>query len=432
MGDFDYGYERGWWGEDGIPYWIDDEVDLDNEYSNNSHKHSKFNEVCNFKIDYLKNYPIKLHIDLTPEYFLDNNQKMTRNLLKKIKNKKVTLDIKHNKNNSHDNKALEVYYKNIFIGYIRKNYKNEYCGYDSKNHIEDYCFYKNKFDDVYLEYINEQFILSKPISIIADRIIKNIAVELNENEKFLIDIWKWAIENEIDSIPLEKNELVNMDYFRCNKAVTLEKNIFKLTNLLTINLDGMELTNLPNEIGNLEQLNTIYLSNNYLTKLPKSFTKLSNLEIIYLDNNRFSEFPEILFLLKKIKILNLGNNHISTIPNKIGNMVSLEELDIGENNLSEIPSSIGKLLKLRILTLWDNNLTSLPNEMGNLINLEELFLNNNQLTELPKTMINLKKFTLSPYIHNNAKALEWPGKETKWYETWLFFIVLIILILIFS
>ena len=24
MGDFDYGFERGWWGEDGVPNWIDD------------------------------------------------------------------------------------------------------------------------------------------------------------------------------------------------------------------------------------------------------------------------------------------------------------------------------------------------------------------------------------------------------------------------
>lgn len=434
MGDWDYINEKmGGFDEDGLPNFLNESGHTDeNEehYFYNSKPRygdsSAYKEVCNYHVDYFSNEIIRIYIDLTPEYFLDEKQKEMRNSLLK-QTSKITLDLIVNKNNTHDSKVLEVYYKNTFIGYIRKNYKKGHGTISSKSDIENYCFYENKLDDVTLEYLDGKFILSKPISLISDRVIEKIAIDLGQDEKHLINIWKWAIENQVDSIPLEKDKLLNLTYIQCNKQIPLEKDIFQLTNLTAISLEGMGLASLPSEIGNLTKLDTIYLSNNHLSELPDSISKLKNLKEIYLDDNQFNKFPEILLSLSQLKTLKLDNNNLLTLPDRIVEMSSLEELDLGHNDLSTIPSSIGKLIKLQRLVLWHNNLVRLPNEIGNLVNLKEIFLNHNKLTKLPHTLINVKA---SPYIQSNAGRLEWPGNESAGYEKWLFVLGLIFLSLL--
>lgn len=74
-----------------------------------------------------------------------------------------------------------------------------------------------------------------------------------------------------------------------------------------------------------------------------------------------------------VKVLNLSNNQLTSLPPEIGNMSNLEELNVENNRLVSLPPEIGKLTKLKRADFSNNRLTSLPLELGNLNNL--VFLN---------------------------------------------------------
>ena len=104
-----------------------------------------------------------------------------------------------------------------------------------------------------------------------------------------------------------------------------------------------QISQLPDNIGQLSQLTTLYLEKHDLTELPESFTFLSNLVNLYISNNWLTSLPE-----------------------DFGSLTSLSILDLGYNKLESIPASIGGLENLEYLFLFNNQLTSLPETICNL------------------------------------------------------------------
>ena len=149
---------------------------------------------------------------------------------------------------------------------------------------------------------------------------------------------------------------------------SLSENIGKLKNLETLDLDGIPLSSLPESIGKLKNLKILYLSNNNLTSLPESIGKLTNLEMLDLSWNR----------------------NFTSLPESIGKLTNLKELYLsGLVKLTNL-ETLGKLTNLKILRLNENELTSLPESIGKLRNLEFLDLSNNKLTSIPESFKNLK------------------------------------------
>jgi len=357
---------------------------------------------CNFKGVYYDHVLVSLDIDLTPILFLNDEQASVRKKLLDQKGK-THLIVKHNPNNPHDNKALEVYYQETFIGHIRKNY-DQYLRH-AKSLLEKFCFYRDTIEEIELIYDSTKFTLRKS----ATNIIKGIeqTQRLEKGEMFLLKIWEWALENEIDTIPFRKKEALELTFLRFGKEpeptlgfnpdsmpvkykITrpLPREVFNLPKLNAISFEGLGLTSLPSEIGNLVNLDILWLNRNNLSNLPSSMGKLSNLETIYLDDNKFTTFPELLLSLPQIESIDLSYNRLTSIPSKIGNLTSLKSLGLSNNQL-----------------------TRLPDEIGSLVNLEEIFLNNNNLTYLPQTLRNLSNDVDHFYIHSNAEKLKWPGEK---------------------
>jgi len=362
----------------------------------------------NFSAVYYDCVLVSLCIDLTPMYFLNDAQAFAR---RKLLNQagKIHLTVKHNPNNPHDSKALEVYYQETFIGHIRKNYDQYLMG--AKGLLEEFCFDRDVLEDVELicdgKYIfdREKFTLRKSTA----NILKGIerTERLEKEYTFLLKIWEWALENEIDTIPFSKEKALELTFLRFGKkpestlgvdsnympakyVVTrpLPREIFKLLKLNAISFEGLGLTSLPSEIGDLVNLDTLWLNRNNLSNLPPSMEKLRNLELIDLDVNKFTTFPEVLFSLPKIEHIYLSHNSLTAIPRKAGHLTSLKTLGLSNNQL-----------------------TDLPDEMGSLVNLETMFLNNNNLTELPQTFENLNSDIYYFYLHHNAENIEIPGKK---------------------
>ncbi|CAM0946840.1 unnamed protein product [Alopecurus aequalis] len=145
--------------------------------------------------------------------------------------------------------------------------------------------------------------------------------------------------------------------------------ISKLTNLVTLDLGGNELSsNIPDSIGELKRLEKLHLDNNKMSgELPSALSNCTHLVIIDLKSNQFSgELTQVNF---------------SSLPN-------LRNLDLLYNNFTGIvPESIYSCSKLTALRLSQNNFHGqLSERIGNLKSLSFLSVVNNSLTNLTRTL----------------------------------------------
>ena len=104
-----------------------------------------------------------------------------------------------------------------------------------------------------------------------------------------------------------------------------------------------QLSQLPDNIGQLSELSSLFIEKHDLTELPDSFTMLANLKHLY-----------------------ISNNWLTSLPAEFGDLTNLETLDLGYNQLVSISESIGDLENIEYLFLFNNQLTSLPETICNL------------------------------------------------------------------
>jgi internalin A len=167
-----------------------------------------------------------------------------------------------------------------------------------------------------------------------------------------------------------------------------------------LNLNGLGLTRLPSEIGQLSALTRLFLHDNQLTSLPPEIGQLSALTVLYLDANQLTSLPPEICQLYELTGLQLNFNQLNSLPPEIGQLYELKELYLNDNHLTSLPPEIGRLSALTKLYLNDNHLTSLPPEIGRLSALKELYLNDNQLTSLPPEISRLKHLS-ALFLHGN-------------------------------
>ena len=98
-----------------------------------------------------------------------------------------------------------------------------------------------------------------------------------------------------------------------------------------------QLSQLPDNIGQLSELRSLFIEKHDLTELPDSFTMLANLKHLY-----------------------ISNNWLTSLPAEFGDLTNLETLDLGYNQLVSIPESIGDLENIVYLFLFNNQLSFVP------------------------------------------------------------------------
>ena len=154
----------------------------------------------------------------------------------------------------------------------------------------------------------------------------------------------------------------------------------RLTNLTEIVLQGVRLSKLPNNFGDIRSLKILEILGSNLTKIPKSIGNLVNLKKLEITESKLTDLPIELSSLTNLEYLTLIENKFEKIPECISGMINLLSLVMSNNRISEIPIFINNLTKLRFLELDYNKITILPDIFNNLTNLEELILNNNNIT----------------------------------------------------
>jgi internalin A len=154
-----------------------------------------------------------------------------------------------------------------------------------------------------------------------------------------------------------------------------------------LNLSGLELTEVPLEIGQLVNLRELDLSGNQISIIPDEIGQLTNLEHLDLRNNQIVIIPEAIGQLVNLQRLYLTYNKISVVPKVIGQLVNLQRLALRNNQISVIPEVIGQLVSLQRLSFSRNQISVVPEVIGQLVNLKILLLKDNPDIDIPPEII---------------------------------------------
>ena len=258
---------------------------------------------------------------------------------------------------------------------------------------------------------NTLFLSSKDIALWREIFpeLKNNSVEDLQYQLQNLQYLNLGFRINLTTLPESIGQLKNLTTLHlscCKNLTTLPESIGQLKNLTTLDLDGCRnLSTLPESIGQLKNLITLDLSYcKNLTTLPESIGQLKNLTTLRLRNcKNLTTLPESIGQLSNLKKLDLdGYYNLTTLPESIGQLQNLQELDLSWcRNLKTLSESIGQLKNLTTLDLSGcENLTTLPESIGQLQNLQELSLSScKNLTTLSESigqLQNLQKL----YLHD--------------------------------
>ena len=151
--------------------------------------------------------------------------------------------------------------------------------------------------------------------------------------------------------------------------------------LLSLDLRGNALTELPDWLAELSSLETLRLDGNALTKLPVFLAALPNLRYASFAKNQISRLSKNQVLPSNLRILDLNSNRIGTWPAGILDRVLLDKLDLSYNPLGTFPDCATAAGSLQYVHLIQTRLKSLPKDLAHFQQLRQLLLRRNQLTD---------------------------------------------------
>jgi Leucine-rich repeat (LRR) protein len=141
---------------------------------------------------------------------------------------------------------------------------------------------------------------------------------------------------------------------QCNSNILLRQMPFtnkydsnhKSLNITEMSLKGCVLPELPSFIRRFPFLEVIDLSFNMIELLQESGIRSMHVLLsLDLKGNLLRELPECISALSSLTKLDVSNNLLSTMPESISDMVTLITADARQNLLSQIPNCIGILHK---------------------------------------------------------------------------------------
>lgn len=210
----------------------------------------------------------------------------------------------------------------------------------------------------------------------------------NINNRHGVDI----IWGNVRSLLLRANNLVG----------DIPSNISYLTNIEEIHMEYNQITNIPDEIENLQStLLRLYINNNQLTKLPTTINKLKELRILDASYNQLPTTSfSLLFPLNKIQSINFEHNLVDKVETEYWALAdTLQYLNLSYNYITDI-SAITETQSdvLNNLYLRHNQIENIPeNIAGTLIALTTLDLGKNLLDD--KDLANIPKIKPLTYLY---------------------------------
>ncbi|CEL93719.1 unnamed protein product [Vitrella brassicaformis CCMP3155] len=166
--------------------------------------------------------------------------------------------------------------------------------------------------------------------------------------------------NEISAIPEAVSSLEDLSVVigMHNRFDALPEALFKLPSLKCLHFAHNRLTSLPGSMANCTSLVDLDFSCNSLSTMP-CVAKLTNLESLQLDGNDLTMLPDGTEHLARLSKLSVSKNQLESLPDGIGDLGHLRELNVHANKVAALPSSITKLHSLVLMDVSENRLTAL-------------------------------------------------------------------------
>lgn len=149
----------------------------------------------------------------------------------------------------------------------------------------------------------------------------------------------------------------------------------------------------PKEIYQLaDSLEILDLSGNQLSELPDDFGQLHKLKIAFFSDNLFTVFPSVLAQCPQLEMIGFKANQIQYIPE---NAIppTTRWLILTNNAIEQLPDSIGNCASMQKLMLAGNRLRSLPNTLVHCKNLQLLRISANQLSDFPEALLSFPRLS---------------------------------------
>ena len=175
------------------------------------------------------------------------------------------------------------------------------------------------------------------------------------------------------------------DAYRDRIFAAITSGSLAATGSTRLDLSGLGISELPDEIGTLSSLEFLNLGKNPLSTLPSTFAGLTSLKILFFLGCEFTKVPEVLGEMKSLYMLSFKANKVEEVPAASIPYRTLGWLILSDNNIQSLPDTVGKCENMRKLLLAGNKLTNagLPDNMAHMTKLELIRLADNNLAEVP-------------------------------------------------
>jgi hypothetical protein len=279
--------------------------------------------------------------------------------------------------------------------------------------IPKFSYLELSFYDYFLQYdtvtnkpiaLKSNFVKDKKINIgqstsynhnnINENILqKNHSVELSDEDVNALVAWadKYKLaakNNEIDPwFPRTKKGMQELSSIELDglNIEELPKVLFKLKNIQHIYMPANKICFIPKEIKNLHKLRKLYLHNNQFKEFPMAVLQCEMLESLSISDNSIGELsPEFFESFPKLTTLQISNIGCSILPKEFSNFKHLWTLDVSRNKIKTLPIEISNMITLDCIDLSVNELSTIPKEIGKLKVLDSLNLAGNPIKEIPK------------------------------------------------
>lgn len=201
---------------------------------------------------------------------------------------------------------------------------------------------------------------------------------------------------ELKELPDEIGTLIHLEILNLqqNKLVRLPDSLCELNSLHTLNLAYNFIVELPERIGFMSSLSTIVIHNNNLITLPNSFTALKLLNKLDFECNKIERLSNNYQYLLNCSIINYNQNLLQIIPSTIFRMNNLVSLSLNNNKIVNLPLELYENKTIKTLRLSKNSIKIISERIGNMVQLEELTLDYNNLSSLPYNFYKLKNLKI--------------------------------------
>ncbi|CDW95185.1 hypothetical protein, partial [Sporisorium scitamineum] len=103
----------------------------------------------------------------------------------------------------------------------------------------------------------------------------------------------------------------------------------------TIDMGGLALKNIANEVYRYAFLTSLFINHNALTTISADIVKLRHLTVLDASGNKLSAVPPELGMLTSLRELFLFDNNLTTLPPELGTLHQLEMLGVEGNPLQD-------------------------------------------------------------------------------------------------